>query len=36
MVLKLGLKLYEPRLADNILEDIGRLEGVKSAKWQIE
>lgn len=36
MVLKLGLKLYEPRLADNILEDIGRLEGVKSVKWQIE
>lgn len=36
MVLKLGLKLYEPRLADNILEDIGRLDGVKSVKWQIE
>ena len=36
MVLKLGLKLYEPRLADNILEDIGRLDGVKSVRWQIE
>ncbi|MFH0764457.1 MAG: MgtC/SapB family protein [Candidatus Omnitrophota bacterium] len=36
MVLKLGLKLYEPRLAENILEDIGRLDGVKSVRWQIE
>lgn len=36
MVLKLGIKLYEPRLADNILEDIGRLDGVKSVKWLIE
>ncbi|MDP3804682.1 MAG: MgtC/SapB family protein [Candidatus Omnitrophota bacterium] len=36
MVLKLGLKLYEPRLADHIMEDIGRLDGVKSVKWEIE
>lgn len=36
LVLKLGLKLYEPRHADNILEDIGRLEGVKSVRWEIE
>lgn len=36
MILKLGIKLYEPRYADSILEDIGRLDGVKKAKWLIE
>jgi len=36
MVLKLGLKLYESRLADPIIENIGRLNGVKSVKWQVE
>ncbi len=36
MILKLGLKLYEPRAAACILEDIARLDGVKHAKWELE
>jgi len=36
MALKLGLKLYQARAAEHILEDIGRLEGVKRVKWIVE
>jgi len=36
MILKLGLKLYETRCADRIIEDVGRLADVKSVKWEIE
>lgn len=36
MILKVGIKLYEARCADKIIEDIGRLDGVKNAKWEVE
>jgi putative Mg2+ transporter-C (MgtC) family protein len=36
ILLKLGIKLYEPRCSDQLIEDIGRLEGVKNAKWEID
>lgn len=36
MVLKLGVKLYETRYADQLIDEIGRLDGVKSVKWEIE
>ncbi len=36
MVLKLGLKLYETKSAGQIIEQIGHLDGVKSAKWDVE
>jgi putative Mg2+ transporter-C (MgtC) family protein len=36
VVLKLGIKFYETRFADQIIEDIGRLGGVKNVKWQLE
>jgi len=36
MILKLGLKLYETKCADRIIEDVGRLADVKSVKWEIE
>ena len=36
IILKLGIKFYETRFADQIIEDIGRLDGVKNVKWQLE
>ena len=35
MALKLGLKLYSPKAADQLLTDIGRLGGVKHVKWEV-
>lgn len=36
MALRLGLKLYETRSADQIVEAVGRLDGVKSVRWDLE
>jgi len=36
MVLKLGIKLSDTRHSNHIIEEIGRLPGVKTAKWEIE
>lgn len=36
MVLRLGLKFYESRFADQIMEAIGRLDGVKKVSWEVE
>lgn len=36
MILQIGLKLYQPRLADQIIEDLGHLDGVKHVKWELE
>jgi putative Mg2+ transporter-C (MgtC) family protein len=36
MVLRFGLKLYETKCAGQIVEQIGRMDGVKSIRWEIE
>jgi len=36
MALRLGLKLYETRSADQIVEALGRLDGVKGVRWDSE
>lgn len=36
ITLRLGLKLYDTRCADQLIQDIGRLNGVKNVKWEIE
>ncbi len=36
MVLKLGVKLYDTRCANQLIEEIGRLDGVKNVKWEME
>ena len=36
MVLKLGVKFYEPRCADQIISTIGRMQDVKNVRWEIE
>lgn len=36
MVFRVGLKLYDIRLANQLIEDIGRLTGVNHAKWEVE
>lgn len=36
IMLRLGLKLYDTRCADQLIQDIGRLNGVKNVKWEIE
>jgi putative Mg2+ transporter-C (MgtC) family protein len=36
MALKLGLKLHSHRTSDQLIADIGNLEGVKHVKWEIE
>ena len=36
MTLKIGLKFYQPRMADRMIEEIGCLDGVKHAKWELE
>ncbi|MDD5436504.1 MAG: MgtC/SapB family protein [Candidatus Omnitrophica bacterium] len=36
MLLKVGLKLYETRYADRIIDDLAHLDGVKHVKWEAE
>lgn len=36
MVLKVGLKLYEAKSADQIIDNVSRLAGVKHARWEAE
>jgi len=36
MVLRLGLKLQSAKRADQILSDIGNLDGVKYVKWEVD
>jgi len=36
MILKLGVKFYETRFANQIIDEIGRLDGVKKVKWEID
>ena len=36
MVLKIGLKLYQIRTADQIIDDLSHLDGVKHVKWETE
>jgi len=36
MVLKLGLKLASPKYANQLIEEIGRLDGVSHVKWEVE
>jgi len=36
IMLRLGLKLYDTRCADQLIQDIGSLNGVKNVKWEIE
>ena len=36
MVLKVGLKLYQIRTADQIIDDLSHLDGVKHVKWETE
>lgn len=36
MVLKIGLKLHESRCANPIIDDVGRIEGVKHVKWEVD
>lgn len=34
MILKVGLKLYRPRSAGHIMDDMGHLDGVKHVRWE--
>ena len=36
MILKLGVRLYTMKHADQVIEEIGRLEGVKNVKWEVD
>lgn len=36
LVLKLGLKLYTANYADQIIAEIGKVDGVKHARWEAE
>lgn len=36
MALKVGLRLYETRSAPRLLEEVGKLDGVKFVKWEVE
>ena len=36
MVLKVGLKLYQIRTADQLIDDMAHLDGVKHVKWETE
>ena len=36
MVLKLGLKLYNTQCANQIVEEIGRLNGIKNVRWELD
>ncbi len=34
MILRIGLKLYRPRSAGNIMDDMAHLDGVKHVRWE--
>ncbi len=36
MILKIGLKLYQIRTADQLIDDLMHLDGVKHVKWETE
>ena len=36
MMLKVGLKLYQIRTADQLIDDLAHLDGVKHVKWETE
>ena len=36
MLLKIGLKLYQMKTADQIIDDLAHLDGVKHVKWDLE
>ena len=36
MMLKVGLKLYQLRTADQLIDDLSHLDGVKHVKWETE
>lgn len=36
MVLKLGLKFYATKHEEQLVHDIGRLDGIKNVKWEVE
>ena len=36
MILKIGLKLYQIRTADQLIDDMAHLDGVKHVKWETE
>lgn len=36
VMVRIGLKLYEMRHSDQLIENVGRLEGVSHVKWDIE
>ena len=36
MMLKLGLKFYETRCANQLMDSLMRLDGVKSARWEMD
>jgi hypothetical protein len=36
IILKLGLKFYSTKVGDQLMQDIGRLDGIKSVKWEVD
>jgi len=36
MIFKVGLRLYNIKLANQLIEDVGRLPGVSAVKWEVE
>ncbi|MFA6320994.1 MAG: MgtC/SapB family protein, partial [Candidatus Omnitrophota bacterium] len=36
MILRIGLKLYQIKIADQIIDDLSHLDGVKHVKWEVE
>ena len=36
ILVKFGLKLYETRSANPLIEDIGALNGVRHVKWEVD
>lgn len=36
MILRIGLKLYKMKIADQIVDDLSCLDGVKHVKWEVE
>jgi len=36
MIFKVGVKLYAARYGDQLISDVGRLDGVKYVKWEVE
>lgn len=35
MALRLGIKLYQPKNANRLIEDIGRIDGIRHVRWDI-